>query len=177
VEPELQPEHIEWVGEADTAFVGGAVAWAVGAVHRYYRGDVDAPMAVPVRQQGTEFVEAAWRAMRHIPPGQPYTYAELAAAAGRPAAARAAGTACSHNATALFVPCHRVVPSGRGIGNFGWGAPVKQALLAREAAAREAAAAAALRAAAEAATAAAEAARAAAADPAATADLAAAGQS
>ena len=38
------------------------------------------------------------------------------------------------NAAALFVPCHRVLRTGGGLGGFAWGTNVKQALLDREAA-------------------------------------------
>ena len=44
-----------------------------------------------------------------VPRGEVVTYGELAALAGRPGAARAAGTFCAHNRFSLFVPCHRVV--------------------------------------------------------------------
>ncbi|MDR1824555.1 MAG: methylated-DNA--[protein]-cysteine S-methyltransferase [Bifidobacteriaceae bacterium] len=132
IPPEQRPEHIEWIGEADAAFVGGVLAWAVGAVHRYYRGYHAAPGEVPVRQAGTPFLMQAWAAMRGIEAGNVATYGELAAMAGHPTAARAAGRACSHNAVALFVPCHRVIPSDGGVGEFGYGRALKKALLVRE---------------------------------------------
>ena len=40
---------------------------------------------------------------------------------------------CARNAPALFVPCHRVLRTGGGLGGFAWGVEVKRALLAREA--------------------------------------------
>ena len=48
-----------------------------------------------------------------FPRGEVVTYGELAALAGRPGAARAAGTFCARNRLAPFVPCHRVVAAGR----------------------------------------------------------------
>jgi methylated-DNA-[protein]-cysteine S-methyltransferase len=75
-----------------------------------------------------------WAALRTIAPGRPLTYAGLAAASGRPAAVRAAGRGCATNRVALFVPCHRVVPASGGVGGFLWGAAVKEAMLAHEAA-------------------------------------------
>ena len=47
--------------------------------------------------------------LRDVKPGEPVTYTEFAALAGRPAAVRAAAQACARNAAALFVPCHRVL--------------------------------------------------------------------
>jgi methylated-DNA-[protein]-cysteine S-methyltransferase len=72
------------------------------------------------------------RALRALPRGEVVTYGELAALAGRPGAARAAGTFCARNRLAPFVPCHRVVAAG-GIGSFGsLGVEYKRRLLALE---------------------------------------------
>jgi methylated-DNA-[protein]-cysteine S-methyltransferase len=71
-------------------------------------------------------------ALRAIPPGEVVTYGELAALAGRPGAARAAGAFCATNRFAVVVPCHRVV-AATGIGGYGPdGIPIKRRLLALE---------------------------------------------
>lgn len=70
--------------------------------------------------------------LRNVPRGEVVTYGELAALAGRPGAARAAGTFCAQNRFPVFVPCHRVVAAG-GIGGYGsLGADYKRRLLALE---------------------------------------------
>jgi methylated-DNA-[protein]-cysteine S-methyltransferase len=72
------------------------------------------------------------RALRTVPRGEVVTYGELAALAGRPGAARAAGTFCARNKLGVFVPCHRVVAVG-GIGSFGdLGVDYKRRMLALE---------------------------------------------
>jgi methylated-DNA-[protein]-cysteine S-methyltransferase len=72
------------------------------------------------------------RALRRVPRGEVVSYGELAALAGRPGAARAAGTFCARNHLSPFVPCHRVVAAG-GIGSFGsLGIDYKRRLLALE---------------------------------------------
>ena len=72
------------------------------------------------------------RVLRTLPRGEVVTYGELAALAGRPGAARAAGTFCARNRLAPFVPCHRVVAAG-GIGSYGsLGIDYKRRLLALE---------------------------------------------
>jgi methylated-DNA-[protein]-cysteine S-methyltransferase len=72
------------------------------------------------------------RALRAVPRGDVVTYGELAALAGRPGAARAAGTFCARNRLAPFVPCHRVVAAD-GIGGYGTlGLDYKRRLLALE---------------------------------------------
>jgi methylated-DNA-[protein]-cysteine S-methyltransferase len=72
------------------------------------------------------------RALRAVPRGDVVTYGELAALAGRPGAARAAGTFCARNRLGPFVPCHRVV-AANGIGGYGsLGLEYKRRLLALE---------------------------------------------
>jgi methylated-DNA-[protein]-cysteine S-methyltransferase len=75
------------------------------------------------------FRSRALHAVAKIPYGRTKTYAEIAKAAGNPRAFRAAGTACGHNPIPLIVPCHRVVQSGGGVGNYGGGPEMKKALL------------------------------------------------
>jgi methylated-DNA-[protein]-cysteine S-methyltransferase len=75
------------------------------------------------------FRNRALHAVARIPYGKTKTYAEIAKAAGNARAFRAAGTACGHNPVPLIVPCHRVVQSGGGIGNYGGGPEMKRALL------------------------------------------------
>jgi methylated-DNA-[protein]-cysteine S-methyltransferase len=72
------------------------------------------------------------RVLRAVPRGDVVTYGELAALAGRPGAARAAGTFCARNRLAPFVPCHRVVAADN-IGGYGsLGLEYKRRLLALE---------------------------------------------
>jgi len=118
---------------AELRVVGDAGA-ASKAVLAWAEGDADAPLGVDVVLEGTAFQRSIWAALRAIAPGRPLTYAGLAAAAGRPAAVRAAGRGCATNRVSLFVPCHRVVPAGGGCGGFLWGTAVKEACLAHEAA-------------------------------------------
>jgi methylated-DNA-[protein]-cysteine S-methyltransferase len=70
--------------------------------------------------------------LRAVPRGEVVSYGELAALAGRPRAARAAGTFCAGNRHPIVVPCHRVV-GANGIGPFGeLGVEYKRRLLALE---------------------------------------------
>lgn len=107
----------------------GAIADAVRA---YDAGELAAIGSVAVRQRSGPFLEHAWEVLRTVPPGAPLTYTEYAAKSGRPAAVRAAASACARNAAALFVPCHRVLRSDGTLGGFRWGTAVKRALLAHE---------------------------------------------
>jgi methylated-DNA-[protein]-cysteine S-methyltransferase len=80
----------------------------------------------------TPFQAELLRALREIPWGEVVSYGELAALAGRPGAARAAGSFCASNRFALVVACHRVV-AAEGIGGYGSsGVGTKRRLLALE---------------------------------------------
>lgn len=104
------------------------------AVEAFCAGDVTAIDGVPVRQRSGPFLTDAWDVLRTVPAGAPDTYASFAQRCGRPTAVRAAAGACAKNAAALFVPCHRVLATGGGLGGFRWGTPVKRWLLDHEAA-------------------------------------------
>ncbi|WP_241383912.1 methylated-DNA--[protein]-cysteine S-methyltransferase [Rhodococcus sp. CH91] len=67
--------------------------------------------------------------------GRTASYAEIAAAAGSPRAVRAVGTACAKNPLPVVVPCHRVVRSDGGIGQYVGGSDAKRILLQLESAA------------------------------------------
>ena len=72
------------------------------------------------------------RAIARIPYGQTRSYTEMASEAGNERAVRAAGTACGSNPIPIVVPCHRVLRSGGGLGGYGGGLPMKEALLRLE---------------------------------------------
>jgi methylated-DNA-[protein]-cysteine S-methyltransferase len=93
---------------------------------------------VHVEEEGlTPFQRELLAAVRCVGWGEVVTYAGLAALAGRPRAARAAGSFCAGNRWSLVVPCHRVVAAGRDepfeIGGYGSSGPaLKRRLLALE---------------------------------------------
>ena len=116
-----------WVERADDLPV-------LETVSAFVAGDVTAIDDVEVEQRSGPFLQEAWEVLRTVPPGRPDTYAAFAARCGHPSAVRAAANACARNAAALFIPCHRVLGSGGGLGGFRWGTPVKRWLLDHEAA-------------------------------------------
>ncbi len=87
---------------------------------------------IPLDVRGTAFQEAVWRELRKIPKGETRTYAQIAAAAGKPAAVRAAGSANGANNVAVLIPCHRVIRSDGSLGGYAYGEEIKGKLLARE---------------------------------------------
>jgi methylated-DNA-[protein]-cysteine S-methyltransferase len=101
--------------------------------HAFLRGEDVAFADVPIDLDWTTpFQRALAENLRAVPRGELVTYGELAALAGRPGAARAAGAFCAANRFAFLVPCHRVV-AANGIGGYGSpGLDVKRRLLALE---------------------------------------------
>lgn len=75
------------------------------------------------------FRNRALHAVARIPYGETRTYGQIAQQAGNARAYRAAGTACGRNPIPLIVPCHRVLQSGGGVGNYGGGPEMKRELL------------------------------------------------
>jgi AraC family transcriptional regulator of adaptative response/methylated-DNA-[protein]-cysteine methyltransferase len=114
IEPEAGPLH-EWTEQV--------LEHLSGRLPR-----IDLPLDV----RATAFQWQVWTALASIPRGETRSYAQVAAAIGRPAAARAVARACASNPVALAIPCHRVVPSAGGIGGYRWGSKRKAALLQNE---------------------------------------------
>ncbi len=87
---------------------------------------------LPVAPQGTPFQKRVWREIAQVPFGATITYAELAARAGAPGSARAAGAATGRNPLAIVVPCHRIVGTGGALTGYAGGLERKRSLLAHE---------------------------------------------
>jgi AraC family transcriptional regulator, regulatory protein of adaptative response / methylated-DNA-[protein]-cysteine methyltransferase len=90
------------------------------------------PHDLPLDVRGTAFQEAVWRELARIPPGESLSYAALAAKAGKPAAVRAAGTACGANHVAVLIPCHRARRGDGTAGGYAYGVERKVRLIERE---------------------------------------------
>jgi len=130
-------------GEADVptfqALRCGASRW-LAHVQAYLRGERRRfPMEIawgvlpPFRRQ-------VLRAVAAIPYGETRTYGQIAAAIGRPGAARAVGQAVAANPMPLVIPCHRVVGAKGKLHGFSGpgGAVTKARLLALERSVQEA---------------------------------------
>src|ERR671912_3058075 len=70
--------------------------------------------------------------LRTIGYGQTESYTAVAAAAGRPRAVRAVGSACATNPVPVVVPCHRVLRTDGTLGGYIGGLGAKRTLLALE---------------------------------------------
>lgn len=78
------------------------------------------------------FTRAVLDAAAAIPSGEVRSYRDVAAEAGSPRGARAAGNALGSNPVPIVVPCHRVVRTGGGLGGYTGGVDIKRRLLSLE---------------------------------------------
>lgn len=83
-------------------------------------------------EEATDLETEVLRTLTRIPRGEVRTYAWVAQQVGRPKAVRAVGTICAKNVVPFVVPCHRVVPSTGGLGQYAFGTPLKRDMLERE---------------------------------------------
>jgi methylated-DNA-[protein]-cysteine S-methyltransferase len=89
-------------------------------------------LPVDLRLVHSAFQRDVLAALQEVGRGRVATYRDIATQIGRPKAVRATGTACGRNPVPILVPCHRVVPTTGGIGNYGGGVERKRALLELE---------------------------------------------
>lgn len=80
----------------------------------------------------TEFERSVLETARKIPKGEVRPYNWIAREIGRDRAVRAVGSALGRNPVPILIPCHRVVRSDSGIGNYIFGPEVKRLLLVEE---------------------------------------------
>jgi len=120
--------------------LGGRVVRSASATKRvrdalasYLEGDeVDLDFPVDLTLTQSKFRRTVLEHLQRVERGRVVTYGELALQSGTPRAARAVGTACATNPVPVIVPCHRVLPSSGGVGNYGGGAGRKRFLLELE---------------------------------------------
>lgn len=78
------------------------------------------------------FARGVLQATARVPFGETTTYGQMAAQAGSPRAARAAGNALGSNPIPIVVPCHRVLHADGGLGGYSGGLDRKRFLLGLE---------------------------------------------
>ena len=120
---------------AAPAGAGPSGRWAC-LLERYFAGErvaFDLDLDAYASTQGlTEFERDVYRALARVPYGTAVSYRELAAAAGRPNAYRAAGSVMARNLLPVILPCHRVVRNDGRLGQYGDDPAWKERLLKLE---------------------------------------------
>jgi AraC family transcriptional regulator, regulatory protein of adaptative response / methylated-DNA-[protein]-cysteine methyltransferase len=94
-----------------------------GRLHRF---------EVPTLTPGSAFEIAVWRELQKVPFGTTACYGDLARRLGKPAAARAIGSANGRNRLSIVIPCHRIIGASGELVGYGGGLPRKQWLLNHE---------------------------------------------
>ena len=103
----------------------------LGELARYWRGEA-LRFSAPLDPSGTPFQRSVWRALAALPRGATTTYGALAAALGRPSAARAVGAAVGRNPLSIVVPCHRCIATNGKLQGYVYGLDIKRRLLEHE---------------------------------------------
>ncbi|MCA9860175.1 MAG: methylated-DNA--[protein]-cysteine S-methyltransferase [Thermomicrobiales bacterium] len=80
----------------------------------------------------TPFARDVLQATAAVPFGGLATYSEIARRISNPGASRAVGNALGRNPIPIILPCHRIVPADRSIGNYTGGVDIKVTLLSLE---------------------------------------------
>lgn len=109
--------QVEFSAPKTAAALEQIEAYLTGA-RREFSLPIDWPLLPP-------FQQAALRETLKIPYGQTRTYGELAAALGKPRAARAVGRAEAANPLPLLIPCHRVLGADGSLRGYGAGEGLK----------------------------------------------------
>ena len=127
---EEQRHHpgVETFGER-APVAGDAVFEAVEQQLGEYFAGARTAFNVPLSLEGTPFQVRVWETLLEIPTGQTWTYGQLAAHLGNPAASRAVGLANGKNPISVIVPCHRVVGANGSLTGYGGGLARKRWLL------------------------------------------------
>ena len=120
-----------WGTEGEIPVLADARHW----LDCYFAGET-LPALPPVAPAGTAFQQAVWEILTAIPYGETMSYGLvanlLAAGRGRQVAAQAVGQAVGRNPISIFIPCHRVLAAGHGLGGYGGALWRKEYLLQLE---------------------------------------------
>ena len=132
VDGERERTGIGDVGTETPSTTRAVLDQARAQLEEYFRGE-RTTFDVPLDPVGTEFQQAAWRALRTIEFGHTASYGEQAERMGDRNKARAVGAANGKNPISIMVPCHRVVGSDGSLTGFAGGTTTKRWLLDHEA--------------------------------------------
>ena len=117
---ELLRDKSDNIEDCRNAEDGSAIEKTKTQLTEYFDGNRQ-EFDLDIELRGTDFQKSVWNVLRTIPYGKTMSYAQVAAAAGRPKAQRAAGSNIGKNPLLIVVPCHRVIKADGSLGGFGAG--------------------------------------------------------
>jgi methylated-DNA-[protein]-cysteine S-methyltransferase len=129
---ELGLDEKAWSGGIDGLPRDPDALTAVRSELDEYFAGVRQTFTIAVALRGTPFQLQVWESLTAIPYGETASYGAVAAAVGRPAAARAIGAANHVNPVPIVVPCHRVIGADGSLTGYGGGLDRKTFLLELE---------------------------------------------
>lgn len=97
-------------------------------LEKYLLGELQ-EFNIPLKPQGTDFMNMVWQRLIEIPYGKTKTYKQIAQEVGNPKACRAVGLANNKNPIAIFIPCHRVIGTNNKLIGYAGGLEIKKYLL------------------------------------------------
>lgn len=102
-------------------------------VIQFFNNDFSDTQKIKLHLKGTAFQIKVWQALLHIPEGHLASYSHIAKNIQHATASRAVGSAIGSNPIGFIIPCHRVIKSVGGIGEYRWGQTRKAAMIGWEA--------------------------------------------
>ena len=98
---------------------------AVGQMYDYFLGNLK-EFDLPLNPKVSPYRKKVLEELVKVPYGSTTTYKELAEKTGNPKAVRAVGSAMRTNPIIIVIPCHRVLQTGGGLGNYSAGGPANK---------------------------------------------------
>ena len=98
---------------------------AVNQLQAYFAGTLK-EFTLPVKPAVSPYRFKVLEQLTKVPYGHTTTYKELAEITGNPKAVRAVGSAMRTNPIIIVIPCHRVLQTGGGLGNYSAGGPANK---------------------------------------------------
>ena len=100
-------------------------------LNQYFMG-IRKQFDISLKLEMPPFYKKVLKEVSEIPYGQTFSYKNIARKLNNPRAYRAVANANAANPIPIIIPCHRVIQSNGGLGNYGGGRELKQSLVQLE---------------------------------------------
>ena len=97
-------------------------------LNQYFMG-IRKQFDISLKLKMPPFYKKVLKEVSEIPYGQTFSYKNIARKLNNPRAYRAVANANAANPIPIIIPCHRVIQSNGGLGNYGGGRQLKQSLV------------------------------------------------
>ena len=97
-------------------------------LNQYFMG-IRKQFDISLKLEMPPFYKKVLKEVSEIPYGQTFSYKNIARKLNNPRAYRAVANANAANPIPIIIPCHRVIQSNGGLGNYGGSRELKQSLV------------------------------------------------